>query len=251
MDHTTQPAEYSIGKILSLGWKYFEQNWKTILFIILIIYIPINIIVTLTSIHTNYADFGSVSGGMRLYQLLQAVIGIIATMAIALVVKSNIDGNTLSLKESLKKAARLWPKAFSTNILLAICLIGLTLLLIVPGLIFGIYWMFSLYAVIFHDKIGTKAFGYSKSVVKGRWWKVLGYSIVFGILMVIASLVIGLITGLISGLIPTIAGSSIVEIVLTTGGDFVLAFFTVVSTVFFLNFDKTKRVEAIEEKPVL
>ncbi|GAI05360.1 unnamed protein product [marine sediment metagenome] len=44
------------------------------------------------------------------------------------------------------------------------------LLLIIPGIIFTIWFVFSTYTVICEDKKGFKALSRSKELVKGYWW---------------------------------------------------------------------------------
>jgi len=44
------------------------------------------------------------------------------------------------------------------------------LLLIIPGIIFAIWFVFSAYIVICEDKKGCKALSRSKELVKGYWW---------------------------------------------------------------------------------
>lgn len=56
-----------------------------------------------------------------------------------------------------------------TGVLTYFLLMGWTLLLIVPGFIFFIYYIFSVYAVILRRHVGLKAIHYSKDLIKGQW----------------------------------------------------------------------------------
>ena len=51
---------------------------------------------------------------------------------------------------------------------------GSLALLIVPGIIFGVYTAFSLFALVVDGKKGFEALLESYSLVKGRWWAVFG-----------------------------------------------------------------------------
>ena len=167
-------------------------------------------------------------------QMLENLIGIIASMAIAYVVKSKIDGKTVSVGEALKKSLSKWSAAIGANLLAYIFLLGLALLLIIPGIIYYVYWSFVVYVVILQDKSGKSALDYSKTIVKGRWWKVAGYSLVFSLL----SLIVGIITGALYLLLP---GNFLTNMVTGTFIDVVSSFFTVVFIIFFINFDSTKK----------
>jgi hypothetical protein len=225
--------QFSIGEILSLAWQKYTDLFQTILVIILIIYIPINIILGFVPIDDSWE-------GILLYyrviQLLEGFIGIIATMAIAFAVKQSLEGKRIEFGPALKKALFKWPYAFVTNLILGIFLLGLFLLLIVPGIIFYVFWMFTLYVVVLKDIHWKSALDYSRSIVKGRWWTVFGYSIVFGLI----SLGVALGLGIITIFVPE---TYFTTLVIDTVLDIMIAFFTVVYAVFFINFDYTKMKE--------
>ena len=70
----------------------------------------------------------------------------------------------------------------------------LFLLLIIPGIIFAIYWIFAAY-VFFGEKKGILySLRKSMEIVKGRWWRVFGYSILMILIMVGINIAASLIT---------------------------------------------------------
>lgn len=76
------------------------------------------------------------------------------------------------VKGALKEGwSKYWPfflVSLSTGLI-----IGLGFLfLIVPGIIFAVWFSFSTYVVICEDKRGFKALSRSRELVKGRWWSV-------------------------------------------------------------------------------
>ena len=229
--------EFSIGEIFSNSWKLFTENFQLILITTLIVYIPINIILSFIPVGALMEQLGVAQGFktyLRIVQLLEVFIGVIATMAISFAIKSKLDRKSIDFKTALKKSLSRWPAAIGTSILLAIFLIGLILLLVIPGIIYYNYWTFMIYAVIIYGKSGKKALDYSKSVVKGRWWKVFWYSLVFGTLSFIA----GIILAIPSWFLPN---NFIVDTIFYTFIDVALSYFTVVGVVFFINFDETKK----------
>ncbi|XOB42689.1 MAG: hypothetical protein ACKKMP_01385 [Candidatus Nealsonbacteria bacterium] len=76
------------------------------------------------------------------------------------------------VKGALKEGwSKYWP--FFLVSLLTGLIIGLGfLLLIVPGIIFAVWFGFSYYTVICEDKRGFKALSRSRELVKGHWWSV-------------------------------------------------------------------------------
>lgn len=264
---TPQPIsskEYTITEILSRGWKLFNENFKLLATLVLVICLPFNIISFMITgqnslesefnveeffteneitAETSFEEFFAIMDSydpprsQQALGLIKGLLSILVTMAIAFAIKTRLDGKTIEWKTALKKSlSRLLP-AIGTSVLETIFLIGLFLLLIIPGIIYAFYWMFAIYAVILKDQAGKDALNYSKSIVKGRWWKILWYCLVIGLCALVAFAGVGLVYGLIAGIPYT-------GILFDTVIDLVVVFFMVVSTVFFLNFDASRKTEA-------
>jgi len=76
------------------------------------------------------------------------------------------------IKDVIKNGwSKYWPFFLVSLLTGLITGLGL-LLLIVPGVIFMIWFVFSIYAVICEDKRGFKALSRSRELVKGHWWSV-------------------------------------------------------------------------------
>ena len=88
-----------------------------------------------------------------------------------LLVKKNYEGD---VKETFKETKEIiWPYlvvAFLTGILVLLW----TLLLIIPGIIFSIFYSFAVFCFFFEGKVGMAALKRSKELVKGYWWAVAG-----------------------------------------------------------------------------
>jgi hypothetical protein len=234
-----------VGEILSMGWDIFISQFKPILFITLIIYIPINIILYFFNV-SDWADFRRY---MNVIKILEGFFGILATMGIAYIVQkatltkeelTREEDEEISWGESLSKAFSCWGSCVGTNILGGIIIFGLMLLLIVPGIIWALYYSFAIQVVTLKGLSGKEALNYSKSLVKGQWWRVFG---IFFLLNFI-NILIAVGVGFISGLLPDIVG-----ILTDTIIDIIGAYFTVATTVFFLNNDSTSKAE-IELEPL-
>lgn len=86
----------------------------------------------------------------------------------------------------------------SGKYLLATLVLGLIvffgfILLVIPAIIFGTWYSFSLLLVL--DKnIGIgEALKKSKEMVKGRFWKILGRNVVFGLFTIVVSIVVSIV----------------------------------------------------------
>lgn len=106
--------------------------------------------------------------------LLQAYAGMFVF------VKKNYEGTA---QEAFKEA-RPWAMPYLGLSLLTVILILLwSLLLIIPGIIFSIFYSFAVYALFFEDKKGLAAIKRSKSLVKNYWWPVAGRVFGFSLLL--------------------------------------------------------------------
>jgi hypothetical protein len=96
-----------------------------------------------------------------------------ASMAIAKYLGSIIQKKTtIAYKEAFTSTSHLiWPVVY-TSLLVALIVIGGTILLIIPGIIFSIWFSFTFYAVLFEEKRGAAALRSSKELVVGRWWSI-------------------------------------------------------------------------------
>ena len=86
-------------------------------------------------------------------------------------------------KEVFKDSKRFILPFIALSFLQFFALAGLSLLLIIPAIIFAIYWIFSLFILVYEEKRVMESFGISKNLVKGNWWKVFGYLILFTIII--------------------------------------------------------------------
>ena len=102
--------------------------------------------------------------------LVASLISILGTVSLISAVKE--VPKDWKVRDALKEG---WSKYLS--FLLVSLLTGLVvvlgfLLFIIPGIIFTIWFVFSVYTVICEDKRGFKALSRSKQLVKGYWWPI-------------------------------------------------------------------------------
>ena len=97
----------------------------------------------------------------------------------------------ISFGEALAEGLRRWPRYLWSGFLggLIVCAF---FIVIIPGLIWAIYYMFVPYVVSVTSLSGKKALDYSKSLVKGRFWRTISYFFVIGFAAAIPSFVLAL-----------------------------------------------------------
>ncbi len=169
--------------------------------------------------------------------VVMIIIYLFIYLTVTLKVLHTVENKELPLEQTISLAWRKLRPYLWTSILQGICLLGLFILLIIPGLIFAVFWYFTLYIVLYYGKTGMDAMKESKSLVKGRWRKTLWYIMLIGI---VSALAIGAIVALIWALAGMVGDPLIVAGITQLISYIMQLLILVVMTVFFLRWDKTR-----------
>lgn len=121
--------------------------------------------------------------------VLLAVIIACLCLHVAMMLSIRDRNFTGTVKEYFAKSKPLiWPFAWTSILTGLVVMLGF-MLFIIPGIIFAVWFGFAKFATLFDGKKGTDALGYSKSLVKGNFWPVLGrVALIVGIAMILSSI---------------------------------------------------------------
>lgn len=92
---------------------------------------------------------------------------------------------SVSAKEILRKG---WRRFFSyswVTILLTVIVMGGYFLLIIPGIMLGVWFLFAMFALAVEDTRGLDALLRSKQLVKGLWWQVVWRHVFFALIFLV------------------------------------------------------------------
>ena len=106
--------------------------------------------------------------------LLASIFRLPVPIAIALIVEGWMNGETVPGSEALARAISKWIDATWVHILQSLAAMLGFVLLIVPGIIISVYFLFCIQAVALRGERGKSALGYSYSLVGWQWWRVFG-----------------------------------------------------------------------------
>ncbi len=213
------------GEIFSLSWKEYKQNFKvfTIIFLLLsiipmIIQYLISIPVTLDALklgtqETTQNIFAIFFSWKYLLVFIFGIITLLLSiwMLASFVYNALYRKKEMSIKQTLAGGKKYFWRFFGFYIVYCIFLALLFLLLIIPGIIFMIFWIFASYILIGENKGILDSLKTSRQIVKGRWWKVFGWFLLFGLIAAGISLVFSIVAGIINiaiGLPSLISGIS-------------------------------------------
>ncbi len=169
-------------KIFGQAWNIYKQRLGTFLGIIVI---PILILMVITAIFFVAGGLLSVIflfskftvSSIVLFILLAILFFIIISVIqawgqIALLYAIKDSSEKIGIIESYRRG---WHKILSyfwVYLLVSLVIFGGFLLLIVPGIIFAVWFSFAIFILIAENLKGTKALSKSKEYVKGHWWGV-------------------------------------------------------------------------------
>ncbi len=182
--------------------------------------------------------------------VLNAIIIITSVLFMIFIIKTlnKEKGNLLS------KSWKELPSVLLFYIVYSILLMFLYLALIVPGIIFSIFWAFGMIIFVLSGKKGImESLGVSKNLVKGRWWEVFGLLLLFGLTLIVFYLLIIIVFAFIG----LIMGESTAFTIITTVVDtFFSLIFTIMSLIFGFNLYKylqkaEKKQKTVKKKKVM
>ncbi len=161
----------------------------------------------------------------------------IALLAVAKCAERVITQRDITLGEAFSDALRRWPRYLWTAFLGGLIVAGLCVF-IIPGIMWAVYYLFVVYVVAMTSLSGKKALDYSKGLVKGAFWRTLGYFFVIGVATAVPSLMLALVGQTIANLV-TPSLPPLARLTVNTLADDLAALPTIFQTslcsVFFLN----------------
>jgi hypothetical protein len=212
------------GEIFGKSWKDYKANFASSSLIMLFFYlIPWLILFFLSYIYPKESYF---------IILLSIAFFLISSYGIAGLIKTSFRKKKFTFSQAVKSIKSRYWAYIGFTIVLMLYLVGLFFLMIIPGIIFMVYWIFSSYVFLGDGKGINESLKESKKVVKGNWWRVVGYVILLILIYILLAIIVGIILSLFGLVItgdfdpenPNIALSLV---------DLLLSFFTTPFAIYF------------------
>jgi len=90
------------------------------------------------------------------------------------------QGKSISISSTYREAGHLFFPVLLVFIIMGLIIVEGFILFIVPGILFSIWYIFSLYAAVIHRKRKAEALCLSKAVVRTSMGRVLSYTLLVG-----------------------------------------------------------------------
>ncbi len=194
---------YTIPEIIEKSWllyvKHLKQLWLYLLLFFLLSPLFSLLFLSLVTIHGVLFAHGA---GLALFLPVDIILGLAFLIAYILIyyfvfvsfcqtIKQLFDGTAVtSFLTSLKLNKLLVVSTAWVAIIVGLVILGGSLLLLIPGLIFTIWYVFSVNEAIFEGKIAGSALRVSKQLVVGRWWTILFRVVIPPLIFVIATVLL-------------------------------------------------------------
>lgn len=173
----------SVGDLFNKSFAVYKTVFWAVIKMLLapwLALIPVGIIAFLGALVYFFVNNDNIANGLYLVLVVLGVAAIlffivvmyIARIAANIIVQHN--NPKLTFKEAFMMAkAKAWT-FLGTSLLATLFIFLWTLLLVIPGIIMGIYYAFVTWMVLEENLSGSQALKRSKSLVKGYWWAVFG-----------------------------------------------------------------------------
>ena len=192
-----KPEDKGFFSLLVESFKFFTLNLPAIATIVVPVFLVVEFLVPLLALlipdladdltgSDLLNDFLNDAIASLISLLIGAIIGGIAWIAVIRVIAAAMHGDKLPPIQAMKDGTNMLPMFIVTAILFYVSLIIGSILFIIPGIIFFIWFSFWQFSYVLRGKGGVSALLYSKSLVDGNFVRVflniLGITVVMYLL---------------------------------------------------------------------
>jgi len=189
------PALENLESAIATWWKHLKKFVLIYVWGLLFGLVPLAAAALIMGLNLwlGGGDNGSASAIVAVIVFIAALIAayyfIRGYIGAFLLLKKNYEGEEMAIfKET---AAYFWPY-LGLVLLTALFVLLWTLLLIIPGIIYGVFYSFAVFAFFFEDKRGLAAIRRSASLVTGYFWPVFGRLVLVGVIAWVFMMIVSL-----------------------------------------------------------
>jgi hypothetical protein len=187
-----------ISFLFRKSFEIYRQKFNIFLAIGLI-NMPLFVVSVIYNSLFSLKSMESISSNMPLFVLTGFIFFIISVAASIITIWSQLamatslhgDGLKMNVRELLAFAWLRLDSFLWVYFLVGIIILGGMIALVIPGIIFSVWFSLSLYVFLFENIKGTDALKKSKNLVKHYWWRVFSRFFMLGMFVFLVSVVTG------------------------------------------------------------
>ena len=239
----------SITNLIKESYDLYAKNAKLFFFYAFLISLPSMTVGFLGSIVAALFNLKSLSFLTILYAGVFFILGVISyfitlwlTAAFIKIVAATITGTPAqSPKEEIMASKKFILPVLIISILSGLAVLGGFILLIIPGIIFSVWFAFSIYAVILDNQKDTDAMRFSKKLSTGRWFDVFLRILIPALIVIVLSGVLQLPFSLLAKSSQSVAVNNILSIAASFISIALTPFMVSAQTILYINLKKTQK----------
>lgn len=189
----------SIGRILDQAFRIYKNRFIRFIAIIAVIQIPISLVRMLTQtlfIEQEFSDeavsINIVLAGSNLFMIFLMMLGqTLCSGALTRSVAETYLGHDMSVGQAYRHVLPKFLTLILASVLVSICVGFGFLMLVVPGVIFSLWFALTTPAIIMEDLGATAGMSRSRTLVKGNLGKVFAVGFLAFVLMLVITLPFG------------------------------------------------------------
>lgn len=188
-------APQSIGGVLDTGFKLFTASLKHVFLLAAgaaLAYAPFAVMARRAAVQPGEVSIGVIF-------LTGVVLGIVMLVVWgAILVRLNgvAHERVVPIGEAFSIGLRRAPALLVASLVYSLAVGIGTFLILIPGLIIMVYWLFGPIATVTESRGPIASLGYSFELVRGHWWRTAGLLTIIGILALVLYFVVGVVAGL-------------------------------------------------------
>ena len=232
-------GQKTLKHLLKESFDLFRENWQQFAVVTLLVYVPLQVFIVLYFVFFGIGPIGvtkTMPPQKALVYLILSLCSIIFYLIYQIAIVRTIDSakqkTNLSIASAYQEAFSLLGPYLAVVLRVALRVILWTFLLVVPGIVFGIFYSFANMAFLLDGKKGYGALVSSKQLVKPFFWKLIGNSLVAALILIPVYIMIGALTTLFFGTytpedanLPSVIGLGVANIVNAVVSTYLFVFF--------------------------
>ena len=183
---TLQPKE-----AIAFGWKTTTSNFLFFLGIMAILFIGGSLIPRILGGSFNHDYHASAAGLGLIGGIIGALISAYIRLGVMKISLKAVDKKELKYDDIWSINGIYWPYLIA-SILFGVSVALGSILLIVPGIMIAIAWMFYTYLIIDKELQPVEALKKSAEITKGYRWQLFGFMIVLALINIAGAIVLGI-----------------------------------------------------------
>jgi len=193
------------GDILTKSWEDYKLNFRTffwlLFYFVAIPFFILNIFIFYFSYSNGLFDSESLKNFTFNFEVLREILLLLIVLIIAFFVSFfayfslmaiSLKKEKFTFKNALNEGKKYYWRSIGFFIVFIIFLGLLFFSLIIPGIIFLVYWIFAYAVFIKEEREIIDSLKRSFYLVKNRWWNTFGYVFLFSLITLGISLVLSI-----------------------------------------------------------